>query len=830
MRVEATRFIIHQYSSSEFLPLRTPFASTVFYSYIVPFSSLFLCSAFTGIVYHYKQLNLRTTSKMDTPPANIAWSAVFKVAPQNTKSLPGDKILLPQSALEQLLAASMVTVPISSRVNHLAFDPFNPYSLAAARAEQSQWHEQQSQLPHPLTFRLVNTKNGNVVHAGIREFSAEEGEIGLSPFLVEALGVETSVASSKASSFHSADGSVAVPIDLTEEDERHEAPRITVHAKQLPKGTYVRIRPLEAGYNPEDWKSLLERHLRESFTTLTKGEILTVRGSKSEEFRFLIDKLAPDGDGICVVDTDLEVDIEALNEDQARETMKQIMAKAQKAPGTAEGSSVGGDLDIWKPDAGQVMDGEYVDYQLPSWDRAQRILIELTSEDDDSLEIFASPYSAHHRARPRADEQVWGNFSFCRSKTITISPSNVELEGAEAIFVSVYSRVHSSSASSLHKYSLRVRSLSGYESNKTNRASQESNSRAHAADEEQCKNCHQWVPKRTMILHENFCLRNNVLCPHCERVFNKKSSEWENHWHCPYDTEHGNTPSSKQVHDDIFHTSRQCPSCSYQASNLPDLAQHRTSICPGKLILCQFCHLEVSQEGDPFDPSPESLISGLTAHELADGARTTECHLCSKIVRLRDMATHLRHHELEKSTRSKPEICRDILCGRTLHGVGKNGEIGAGSRMGQGPGNDLGLCSVCFGPLYVSMHDPEGKAMKRRVERRYLSQLIQGCGKPWCQTHYCKTAATKRGDKTLQGLAAKDALPLITPLLDIFRETSAPMYFCVDEGSQKRRKIADMLAAEGVYDLEWCVAACEVEGGNLDGARQWLQNWAPKRS
>ena len=84
-----------------------------------------------------------------------------------------------------------------------------------------------------------------------------------------------------------------------------QLPRITVHAKQLPKGQYVRLRPLEAGYNPDDWKSLLERQLRESFTTLTNGAFLLVRGVRGESFRFLIDKFEPEGDGICVVDTDL---------------------------------------------------------------------------------------------------------------------------------------------------------------------------------------------------------------------------------------------------------------------------------------------------------------------------------------------------------------------------------------------------------------------------------------------------------------------------------------------------------------------------------------------
>ncbi|THV55521.1 hypothetical protein BGAL_0007g00520 [Botrytis galanthina] len=789
-----------------------------------------------------------------TPDISLTWSSVYKVAPKDNVSLPGDKILLPQSALEQLLSASTVTVNSNSRSNNVAFDPFNPYSLAAARIEQSQWRDTQQQLPHPLTFRLVNSKNGNVVYAGIREFSADEGEVVLSSFLLEALGITAPIRKPTPPSpkAQSRIGSPDTPIDLTDNlavdltgdemidltGETEEPAQITVHAKQLPKGTYVRLRPLEAGYNPEDWKSLLEKHMRENFTTLTKGEILMVRGSKSEEFRFLIDKFAPEGDAVCVVDTDLEVDIEALNEEQARETLKQIMSKAQKAPGTAQGSSIGGELDLWKALQGQVAEGDYVDYILPSWDRSNGLDIELSLEDDNDgdVEIFISPQSAHQRAKPREDEHVLGDFSSDKIKRITIQQSNVELDGADAILISVYCRGTGAGSEPSHgprKYSIRVKSLEKGASNGTpgNPISLVEDTEMHGSDEEQCKNCHQWVPKRTMMLHENFCLRNNISCPHCDSVFQKKSPEWLNHWHCPHDSAHGNSSESKSKHDSVFHEARQCPYCPYEATNLRDLATHRTSVCPGKIILCQFCHLEVPQEGDPFDPSPESLISGLTAHELADGARTTECHLCSKIVRLRDMSTHLKHHELEKNNRFKPAICRNAICGRTLEGVGKNGEVGAGSRMGQGPGNDLGLCSICFGPLYASMHDPLGKAMKRRVERRYLSQMITGCGKKWCTNIYCKTARAKEAKGPQATLAMKDALPLIQPLVAQIEDKTEPMYFCVDEGNQKRRNLAEMLAMEpGGWELEWCIAACEAEGANLDKARTWLSNWAPKKA
>lgn len=780
---------------------------------------------------------------MATESLSISWSAPYLVASPSriTKSLPGDKILLPPSALEQLLAASTVTVS-GTNPSHTPFDPFNPYSLTAARQEQSQWRDTLQQLPQPLTFRLVNPKTGNVVHAGIREFSAEEGEVGLSPFLMTALGIPQE-ASQKEGKSRVSNGKVGVPknpIDLTDDDamdlteDSEEPDRIIVHAKQMPKGTYVRLRPLEAGYNPEDWKSLLERHLRDNYTTLTNGEILTIpgeRGAKLEEFRFLIDKFVPEGDGICVVDTDLEVDIEALNEEQARETVKQILAKSQRAPGTAEGSSAGAELDIWNTIQGQVLEGDYVDYQLPSWDRSHGIEIELDLEESDEIDLFVSPLAAHQRAKPREDEHVFGDFASEKpSKRIRLQASNIELEGAESLYVSVHGfqppeHSDTSSDSRPRQFSLRVSTL---EKTLTNGEANEA-TEIHGDDEERCKNCHQWVPKRTLMLHENFCLRNNILCPDCETVFKKSSPEWQSHWHCSHDSAHGNSPASRLKHGHIFHTAISCPSCEYQAPSLPILAQHRTSVCPGKLILCQFCHLSVPQEGNPFNPSPDAVLSGLTAHELADGARTTNCHLCDAIVRLRDMATHLKHHELSRQSKPLPRICRNVNCGRTLDGVGKNGDVGAKARIGQGPGNELGLCSICFGPLYVSMHDPEGKAMKRRIERRYIGQLIQGCGKTWCTNEICKRGRKNTGIGKGDTITAKEALPMVKPLLDGLYDSRNPMYFCVDEGSQKRRKLSEMLAAEGLYEVEWCIAALEAETGNLDGARGWLRNWAPKK-
>ncbi|KAI2792129.1 hypothetical protein POX_b02165 [Penicillium oxalicum] len=788
----------------------------------------------------------------DNPPT-LNWSAQLAVTPRHrSPKLPGDKITLPQSALEQLLAAAPLQpvpgVARNARIHTSTFDPFNPHTFAAEARAREQVEDRQQALPHPLTFRIVNPQNNRFVYAGIREFSATENEVVLSTLLREALGINDGGDDTRSHGADAGDGDHEQDVAVQSGDERAV---VTVHAKQLPKGTYVRLRPLEAGYDPEDWKALLERYMRDNFTTLTTGEILTVPGTRNESFRFLLDKVYPEGDGICVVDTDLEVDIVALSEEQARETLQKRLERAARAPGTTDGSSVGGTISLQEEIVAQVRPGEYVDYELRDWDRHGALEIELAS-DEPNVYLFASPLGARQQGHPRADMHVWGDYSSDLSKKFHIRPTNVALEGAEAIYISAYASaleshveaLVSSSSSQPLKYTLRVKARA--EAEMGTKAQEDLGQEDHAPGDAQCQNCQQWVPERTLVLHENFCLRNNILCPKCGNVFQKRSPEWANHWHCSHDSSHGNDAVSKQSHDTIYHTPHNCPDCDAQFDGLPGLAQHRTTDCPGKLILCQFCHLLVPQRGDSDSDfhDPEVVLSGLTPHELVDGGRTTECHLCSKIVRLRDMNTHLRHHDLERISRPPPQICLNQNCGRTLS-------------SGSGGNKSLGLCSICFGPLYVDTYDPEGKALRRRIERRYLSQLMSGCGKGWCQNSYCKTGKShlpsNPDDSGSAGTLSVAEITAITrPLVDPIHvhpdiPNTAPFYFCTDETGQHRRNLAELVAAQGVadshdnsaeqtttnpkktYDLAWCVAAAEAAGGDLDKMREWLSRWAPAK-
>lgn len=476
-----------------------------------------------------------------------------------------------------------------------------------------------------------------------------------------------------------------------------------------------------------------------------------------------------------------------------------------------------------------------MDYEMKSWSKdSPGIDFDLEiGQDDAELDLFISPFSSRQRAKPRDAEHVFGDFSSRPSKRVCLSTTNVELEDAETLFVSVHAYTERTEADTssrpipfLLRATVPTTEISNTEADVAN---------APLPDEVICKNCHQSIPKRTLPLHEAFCYRNNISCPHCAQVFLKNSPTWHWHWHCPHDPAFGNTPVSQRKHNAIYHPSnpQRCPSCDFLGPTLPALATHRTSSCPSKEILCQFCHLIVPQRG-PDDPSfsdPEVLMSGLTPHELADGARTTECHLCDKIVRLRDMKTHLRLHDRDRISRPKPAVCSNRICGRTITTT-------AGGGGGQ-VARQLGLCDECFGPLYVTSYDPEGKALRRRVERRLLQQLMAGCGKAWCQNREFCRAARKHMTGVDKGMSAKAALPLVKPVLDGL-DSGGALYFCVDEASQNRRMIAEATAeraGEDEYEVEWWVKALEevraggkdaVEG-QLQKAREWLVGRAPRR-
>ena len=490
---------------------------------------------------------------------------------------------------------------------------------------------------------------------------------------------------------------------------------------------------------------------------------------------------------------DLEVNIEPLDEEQARETLKRRLQK----------KSSGGKLTLGQTVEGDVAPGDEHFYELGTWDHTLPLEIELDGidlEEGDDVDLFITTDRQHHK--PRLEEHVWGDISSVFPKRIQIFPSNIELMDAKTLHVGVRGwkdpEDNNPMEAPARRYTLFI-TQTDISPLKTGALSSEPPS----ADHQRCKNCTQWIPSRTMLLHESFCFRNNIHCPFCNTVF-KRGTE-QNHWHCDSCSAHGNHPSSHKKHIHTTHTPHTCPNCTYIATSLTDLASHRTSVCPAKLILCGFCHLIVPQEGDQ-NPNAEQILSGLTRHELHCGGRTTECNICSRRTRLRDLALHLKTHELQRLAKPLPETCANPLCCRSP------------------AENPLHLCAVCFGPLYASTYDPAGSQLQNRIERKLLRQLLVGCEKSWCKSPLCKTGRRNLGGGE-ERMGTKEALPLVKA------RKPGELLLCVDEVTSKRRELAEGLAVEtvlddggmGGYPVEFCVRAVEAANGDVEGARRWLE-------
>lgn len=469
------------------------------------------------------------------------------------------------------------------------------------------------------------------------------------------------------------------------------------------------------------------------------------------------------------------------------------------------------------------MPGEEHFYRLGGWDHTAAVEIELDGADaaDDGggdIDLFITTDRQHHR--PRLDEHVWGDLASGFPKRIRLAPSNSELAGATTLHIGIRGwkeppqeeegdggpapptpapTAAAEVGGTRYRYTLLVSQAALSAPSPSPMAGDG----APGPDHARCPNCTRWIPARTLLLHESFCLRHNVLCARCSVVLRRGAEH--HHWHCATCSAHGDSAVSHRKHLSTTHTPRTCPGCvTHRAASLTALAAHRVSDCPAKRIVCAFCHLLVPQDGDPARPDAEQILSGLTCHELACGARTTECPRCARHTRLRDLSLHLRHHELQRLATPLPAICANALCCRSR----------------SGPANALGLCDVCFGPLYSSSYDPSGSQLRSRVERRLLRQLLTGCGKPWCCGELCRT-----GRGGVERMATKDALPLVHAA-----RARGALPFCVSEATAQRRALAERLAVEtaldhgkGAYAIEFCVRAVEAADGGEEAARSWLE-------
>jgi ubiquitin fusion degradation protein 1 len=130
---------------------------------------------------------------------------------------------------------------------------------------------------YPMLFQLQS--KDKKTHAGVLEFVAEEGRVYVPRWLMSTLQVD-------------------------------EGTLITVKNVSLPLGKFVKIQPQHTSFlDITDPKAVLEQALRH-FSCLTSGDIISI-SYNDQLFDILVIEAKPSDDGICIIETDLEVDFAA---------------------------------------------------------------------------------------------------------------------------------------------------------------------------------------------------------------------------------------------------------------------------------------------------------------------------------------------------------------------------------------------------------------------------------------------------------------------------------------------------------------------------------------
>ncbi|TPX57837.1 hypothetical protein PhCBS80983_g03525 [Powellomyces hirtus] len=128
----------------------------------------------------------------------------------------------------------------------------------------------------PMLFQLTNAAQDRTSHSGVLEFTAEEGRVYVPQWMMQTLLLE-------------------------------EGQFIDIKNVELPLGTFVKIQPQSVDFlEITDPKAVLEQALR-NFSTLTVGDIISFKYN-DKLYDILVLEKKPEGQGISIVETDLEVD------------------------------------------------------------------------------------------------------------------------------------------------------------------------------------------------------------------------------------------------------------------------------------------------------------------------------------------------------------------------------------------------------------------------------------------------------------------------------------------------------------------------------------------
>lgn len=545
------------------------------------------------------------------------------------------------------------------------------------------------------------------------------------------------------------DTSVAVSQQL------YDRLNLTLESVELvspPKANHIKLKP-KLAYDIFNYKFFLEAVLPKYYTTVTAGQTLVVehQGLRYELAVEEVNNNASDTTTYSIVDADIELEI---NDGGRSAELKEPVDLEMATSVTVDDAAVN-DSNFTPTIYKVAIKGPVV-----------------VSVDGGDVIVAETPFLNMERFQ-------WTTMDQELTKEVVVIP---ESQGPRDIYVVGFRWTPGS-------VTLRIDPIDTTKTEDT--STTELNGTANAvvdADETQCPTCGRNIPNGLFALHVARCQRINQTCNECGRA----KVQGQPHFHCVECKVALTDPLFEYRHHKLFHEPNYTCECPNHPSftTYTELANHRATDCSLKPVLCQFCHLVVPQgELDYHD-----RYLGITHHENECGNKTTECYQCQRVVRVKDLTNHLQMHELNKRSRVVALItkCSNHLCVNA-----RDSQL-----------NLVGLCSLCFGPLYAAVHDPTGAKLASRMERRYILQMSKGCGWQACPNQYCRT-----------GLSMAENLR-------IFREQLKPkipeFWYCVDELMDHKRRMVESLSQ--VYPPESVLEAAQQSAP----MEEWLERHAIK--
>lgn len=614
--------------------------------------------------------------------------------------------------------------------------------------------ENHPQLPHPLVFRLTNAQAESVL-VGVREFTAPESEI-------------------------------LVPEEVFSRIGQSE---VTIQVEEVQKATFLQVKPVQFYPQVTNWKFYLESFLSKNYTTLSVTQLF---GYWDPVANSAVELVVEDANekSVIVVDTDSVLDVVPLNDIMAAQQLEQSKAISALENIPVLGDSVDIDLEPFSRVSIPKV------YKLNVQEFQSKIHVVLQGDDIANVDILGGMDKFL-----TLDNFSWSTMTQDdqKSKVLTIDVTSddmanfVEKHKGECFLYLVFFAWEHNAA---------VHVSIGDTTRETEMA----------PEGVQCPNCMKYIPGN-LQLHELACLRKKKCI--CGELFN--GSIPSTHWHCEIcgASVHGNSTLHKMKHQKIYHQQPyHCDKCNdgITYDNLLDLVtNHKATTCPQKLHECIFCHMILPQGEETY----QDRFNNLTHHESECGNKTTECFQCGKVVKSRDMASHMKMHYLDKvEQQSHPlQHCSNQVCVAIFENTS--------------PSNDLGLCDSCYRPLYASVHDPTHVKLQNRIERKYVMQLTKGCGNGWCDNPECATGGTKMDIKSALARIKQVLFPMVVvPTLPINSGcggdgASNRFWFCIGEGILRRKQLLMELVATNVAETLVYRAVWKYVDEAL--VRQWLE-------